>query len=190
MPAKLPAYQQREKLIQCALELAEKQVPERITAKVLAAGAKLPQRSIVQQFGGLDALVGVLQRLHYEALRNHVLGAISNQGPGTERIMKAAHAYLDFAYSRRGLRRWVSQVRARSLSMQAQWRLDSRLYVQYATSEFALSGWPHPEAGARLFIAGVLELARYEQQENRKLPASRRTLERFLGTFDRRPVQL
>jgi AcrR family transcriptional regulator len=188
MPARLPAYQQREKLIQAAFELAEKQVPERITARALVSGAGVPAGSITQQFGDLDRLVTVLQSLHYEAMRAHVLAAISGQQPGVERILKATQAYLDFAFSRRGLRRWASAVRLRSADMQSQWKLDNRLYMQFAASEFALSGWPHPEVGARLFIAGVIELARYEQSENRKMPASRRTLERFLRTFERMPV--
>lgn len=190
MTARLPAYQQREKLIQAAFELAEKQVPERITTKALASGAGVPAGSITQQFGDLDRLVAVLQGLHYEAMRSHVLAVVSGQKPGVERILKATQSYLDFAYSRRGLRRWASMVRARSADMQTQWKLDNRLYMQFAASEFALSGWPHPEVGARLFIAGVLELARYEQAENRKMPASRRTLERFLRTFERLPAQV
>lgn len=180
MPARKPAYLQREALIQAALEAAEHIPPARITARMLAARAKLPQHSVMEQFGSLDRLVETLQTLHYEAARNHTLAAIGGQAVGTERILVAAKAYLDFAFTHRGLRSWMSLVRLRTPAMQAQWQADNRLYAQFVASEFALTGWPNPLPGARLFIAAILALVRYEQQQGRKLPASRRCLERFL----------
>ncbi len=185
MTAKLPAYQQREALIQAGFELAEKLPVARMTAQALAAHAGLPTRSLAQQFGDLGRLAATLQSLHYEEVRYYTLGAIGNMAPGSERILKAAQAYIDFAYTRRGLRAWMSVLRASSPAMQAQWRADNSLYAQFVATELALDGWPYPLVGARLFIAAVLALVRHEQHENRKQPAARRALERFLRTHDR-----
>lgn len=185
MASRQPAYLQREALIRAGFEAAEKIPHDRITAKMLAARAKLPARSLAQQFGDMERFVATLQGLHYEQARNHTLSSINGQPVGTQRILNAALSYLDFALSRRGLRAWMSEVRARSPAMQAQWMTDSRLYAQFVASEFALCGWPHPMAGARLFIAAVLELVRHEQQQGRKVPAARRAIERYLGTYRR-----
>lgn len=187
MASRQPAYLQREALIRAGFEAAEKIPHARITAKMLASRAKLPARSIAQQFGDMDRYVATLQNLHYEQARNHTLSSIIGQPVGTQRILSAALCYLDFAFSRRGLRAWMSAVRAHSPDMQAQWKLDNRLYAQFVASEFALCGWPHPLAGARLFIAAVLELVRHEQQQARKMPAARRSIERYLKTYHRRP---
>ncbi|HXG27961.1 MAG TPA: hypothetical protein VNJ47_03825 [Nevskiales bacterium] len=180
-----PAYRQRELLIEAGLELAEKLPPAQLTASAIARRAGLATRSLALQFGGLERYGEVLQGLHYEEMRHQALAAIHGQGPGLERILRATQAYFDFAFSRRGLRGWLSELRARSPAMQAQWRLDSQLYAQFLASELALCGWPHPLAGARLYIAAVLELVRCEQRESRRLPAARRALERFLRTYGR-----
>ncbi len=180
-----PAYQQREALIQAGFELAEKLPVARMTAQALATHAGLPTRSVAQQFGDLGRLAATLQSLHYEEMRLHTLGAIGNQVPGHQRILKAAQAYIDFAFTRRGLRVWMSELRAGSPAMQAQWRGDNSLYVQFVATELALGGWPYPLVGARLFVAAVLTLVRHEQYENRKQPAARRALERFLRMHER-----
>lgn len=185
MTTKLPAYQQRDALIRAGFELAEKLSVARMTAQALAAHAGLPTRSVAQQFGDLGRLAATLQSLHYEEMRHHTLGAIANRAPGHERILKAAQAYIDFAFTRRGLRAWMSELRAASPAMQAQWRADNALYAQFVATELALGGWPHPLVGARLFIAAVLALVRHEQHENRKQPAARRALEHFLRTHER-----
>jgi AcrR family transcriptional regulator len=187
MARQLPAYRQREALIQAGFELAEKLPPAQLTAPALARRAGLAARSVTLQFGSLERFAETLQGLHYEEMRRHTLAAIYGQNPGLERILKATQAYFDFSFTRRGLRAWMSEIRARSPGMQTQWRTDNQLYAQFVASELALCGWPHPLAGARLFIAAVLELVRHEQFEGRKLPAARRALERFLRTHDREP---
>lgn len=185
MAGKQPAYLQREALIQAGFELAEKIPAVRMTAQAVAAQAGLPTRSFAQQFGDLERFATTLQGLHYEEMRHHMLGAIGGLSPGAERILKAVQAYMDFAYTRRGLRAWMSEIRTHSSVMQKQWRMDNLLYAQFVATELALSGWAHPLVGARLFIAAVLELVRHEQHENRKLPASRRALESFLRMHER-----
>lgn len=188
MPKSQTAYEQRRSLIQAALELAEKLPPPQLTPKAIAAHAGLPQRSISSQFESLDGLVAALQEQHHAAIRNHTLSALLGQRPGIERMLSAATAYLDFAFTRRGLREWISEMRARSPEMETRRRMDNLLYAQFAMSEFALSGWPQPLAGARLFIAGMLELARHEQRAGRKLPGGRRAIEKFLRCYERYPA--
>lgn len=184
MATQKPAYQQREALIRAGFEVAEKLPASRITTKAVVSRAKLSQRSLAQQFGDLERFAATLQSVHYEEMRSHTLSAIYSQNPSAERILNAVTAYLDFAFQRRGLRAWMSEVRTRSPVMQAQWQMDNRLYAQFVASEFALIGWPQPLAGARLFIAAVLDLSRQEQQSDSKLPAYRRTMERFLRTYE------
>jgi TetR/AcrR family transcriptional regulator, transcriptional repressor for nem operon len=185
MPARPPAYRQRELLIQAGFELAEKLSPAQLTAGTLARRAGLAARSLTLQFGGLERYAETLQAIHYEETRRETLAAVHGLAPGAARILRATQAYFDFAFNRRGLRAWLSELRARSPAMQLQWRMDNQLYAQFLATELALCGWPHPVAGARLYIAGVLELVRDEQRENRRLPAARRALERFLNTHVR-----
>jgi TetR/AcrR family transcriptional regulator, transcriptional repressor for nem operon len=184
MAAKQPAYRQREALILAGFELAEKPPGARLTEQMLAKHAGLPTRSLAQQFGGLERFAETLQDLHYEEIRRHTLGAMSGLGPGIDRILRGVQAYFDFAFTRRGLRSWMSELRMRSTTMQSKWRVDNQLYVQFLATELALIGWPHPLVGARLFIAAVVELTRHEQQEGRRLPAARRALEGFLRTHE------
>ncbi len=186
MAAAPPAYRQRELLIAAGFELAEKLPPAQFTAKALARRAGLAARSLSLQFGSLERYAEALQSIHYEEARRETLMAVHDLAPGAGRVLRATQAYFDFAFSRRGLRAWLSELRARSPAMQAQWRMDNQLYAQFLASELALCGWPHPVAGARLYIAGVLELVRNEQREGRRLPAARRALERFLRTHARR----
>jgi TetR/AcrR family transcriptional repressor of nem operon len=185
MAAQQPAYRQRQALVQAGFELAEKLPPARLTAQVLTKQAGLPTRSLAQQFGDLDRLAETLQDLHYAETRSHTLSAMRGLEPGMDRVLRGAQAYFDFAFTRRGLRSWLSELRMRSTSMQSQWRVDNQLYVQFLATELALIGWPHPLVGARLFIAAVVELTRHEQQEGRRLPAARRALEGFLRTHAR-----
>jgi AcrR family transcriptional regulator len=185
MPGALPAYRQRDALIRAALELAEKLPPARITAQALARHAGLATRSLTQQFGGMEGFAKTLQQHHYDQARQHALAVIQGQTPGLERLLRATEAYSDFSFARRGLRAWLSEQRMNSPEMQAQWRTDSQVYAQFIASELALCGWPHPLAGARLFIAAVIELVRHEQHVGHKSPAARRALERFLHTHDR-----
>ncbi|MGH8453072.1 MAG: TetR/AcrR family transcriptional regulator [Nevskiales bacterium] len=185
MAAKQPAYRQREALIQAGFELAEKLPIARLTTQALSRHAGLPARSLVQQFGDLERFATTLQGLLYEEQRRHALSDIHGMNPGMDRLLKATQAYFDFAFTRRGLRFWLSELRTGSPAMQGQWRADNQLYVEFVASELALSGWPHPLVGARLFVAAVLELVRHEQSENRKLPASRHAIERFLRMHER-----
>lgn len=185
MSGRLSPYLQREALIRSAFGLAERAPATRMTPQSIARQAGLTTRSIAQQFGDMDRFAAALQSMHYEETRQHTLGALYGLAPGMDRVLRAAQAYLDFAYTRRGLRAWLSELRVRSPLMQAQWRVDSQLYVQFVATELALCGWPHPMAGARLFIAAVLELVRHEQTEQRKLPAARRALEGFLRMHER-----
>lgn len=187
MPKTQAGYAQRRSLIAAALELAEKLPPAQLTAKAIAAHAGLPQRSLGSQFATLDDLVAVLQEQHHGEIRNHTLSALVGQQPGIGRLLSAATAYLDFAFTRRGLREWFSEARARTPEMETRWRMDNLLYAQFAASELALSGWPQPLAGARLFIAGMLELARHEQRVGRKLAGGRRAIEKLLRCYERYP---
>ena len=184
MAAKQPAYQQREALIRAGFELAEKPLAAHLTAQALARHAGLPTRSLTQQFGDLDRFAETLQDLHYAEIRRHTLGAMNGLDPGIDRILRGTQAYFDYAFTRRGLRSWLSELRMRSTTMQSQWRVDNQLYVQFLATELALIGWPHPLVGARLFIAAVVELTRHEQQDGRWLPAARRALEGFLRTHE------
>lgn len=187
MPKSRNAHEQRHSLVQAALELAEKLPTAQLTPKAIAAHAGLPQRSIASHFASPDGLLAVLQEQHNGEIRDHTLSALVGHQPGIERLLVASSAYLDFAFARRGLRAWISDTRARSPAMERRWRMDNLLYAQFAASELSLSGWPQPLAGARLFIAGMLELARHEQRAGRKLPGGRRAIEKFLRCYERYP---
>lgn len=181
----LPGYRQRELLVKTGFEIAEKLPTARLNAKTVTAHANLPLRSFSAQFPDLDAYLIELQDVHHQQLREHTLKAIEGLQPGIDRCLRGAHAFLDFSFLRRGLRQWVSEARAESAEIERRWRTDNLLYTQFIASELTLSGWPQPVAGARLFIAAMVALTRHEQRDGRKHLGSRRTIERFLHTYQR-----
>lgn len=185
MSRSLPPYRQRAALITASFKLVEEAPPEKITASALARRAGLAPGSLARQFGSIEALASTMQRLHYDSTREYMLSAIQDQSPGLKRIRNATHAYFDYSFIHRGLRDWLSSLRAQSPDLQRQWRADNQFYVQFTAGELALCGWPNPLVGARLFAAAVIELVRHEQRVGRKLPAARRALERFLNMHER-----
>ena len=185
MARSLPGYRQRELLVKSGFEIAEKLPTTRLNARTVAAHANLPLRSFSTQFADLDAYLIELQAVHHQQMREHTLKTIEGLQPGIERCLRGAHAFLDFSFQRRGLRQWVSEARSQSAELERRWRADNLLYTQFIASELTLSGWPQPVAGARLFIAAMVALTRHEQRDNRKHPGSRRTIERFLHTYER-----
>lgn len=185
MSRSLPPFRQRGALIAAGFKLAEEVPPEKITPSALAKRAGLASRSLERQFGSIEAYAANLQRLHYDKTREYMLSAIQDQIPGLKRIRIATHAYFDYSFMRRGLRAWLSNVRENSDELQRHWRTDNQFYAQFAASELTLCGWPNPQAGARLFVAAVVELVRHEQRIGRKNPASRRALDRFLNMYER-----
>ena len=185
MSKALPPYRQRGALIAAGFKLAEEVPPEKVTASALAKRAGLAARSLERQFGSLESYGATLQRLHYDATREYMLSAIQDQTPGIKRIRIATHAYFDYSFMRRGLRAWLSSLRVISPDLQRQWHNDNQFYAQFAASELALCGWPHPQAAARLYVSAVVELVRHVQRIGRKMPATRRVLDRFLNMYER-----
>lgn len=181
----LSGYRQRELLIKTGFEIAEKLPPARLNARAITTHAGLPLRSFSAQFPDLETYLAEIQDVHHQELREHTLEAIQGLQPGIDRCLRGAHAFLDFSFLRRGLRQWVSEARAQSAEIERRWRTDNLLYLQFIASELALSGWPQPAAGARLFIAAMVALTRHEQHDGRKHPGSRRTIEHFLRTYQR-----
>lgn len=187
MAKTLPGYRQRELLLKSGFDIAEKLPLPRLNAKAVTAHAGLPLRSFSAQFADFETYLVELQDVHHEELREQTLEAIQGLQPGIERCLRGAHAFLDFSFLRRGLRQWISEARAGSVEIERRWRTDNMLYLQFIASELALSGWPQPTAGARLFIAAMLALTRHEQHDGRKHHGSRRVIERFLHTYQGYP---
>lgn len=148
--------------------------------------AGLADGTLVSVFGSLEQYLVDLQQDFMNALRSEVIAATTEKPAGFVRIKSGAEAYLDGCLSRRGLRHWFIVERQRNGLVAGSLRRQNGTYRLILPGEFVAMQWPHPKAGARLFLALLMEAARSEHDLGRADPDLRAGIWHFLRTYEGR----
>lgn len=147
----------------------------------VVAAAGVAKGTFYVHFTDRSAFIDALHARFHEHVQAAVATATAGRAPGVERIVRAAEAYLDVCLQDRVVKALALEARsdpALSASMAA--RHDR--FLASAIPSFKAMGWPDAPAAAQLLAAMTNEIALRELDANRRLPASRRSLRRFLGT--------
>lgn len=172
--------------IQAGLKLSERLPLAELDAAAVAAEAGLAAADFTQAYAGLEPFLDALQRHFMDGLRTAVIAATNGQTPGYERAKQGALAYLDGCLARNGLRGWLLQARLQYPLLAENLHKQNRGYLLILPAEFTALRWPHPQAGGRLFLAALQEIARLEQGPGRPNSELRNALWQFLRTYDGR----
>ena len=95
--------------------------------------------------------------------------------------MRGAEAYLDTCLSDRAVKALALEARS-DPALAAPMAARHERFAASAVPSFKAMGWPDPTAASHLLAAMTAEIAIRELDAGRRLPASRRSLRRMLGT--------
>jgi hypothetical protein len=107
--------------------------------------------------------------------------AVAGLPPGAGRLIRAAEAYLDVSLANRGVKALSLEARSDPTLRDSMADRRERLAAAGVTDLKAM-GWDDAEAAAQLLAAMTREISVLEFDAGSRLPASRRALQRFLGT--------
>lgn len=170
----------REALLDAGVAVAELHGLGGLSVNRVVARAGVAKGTFYVHFADREAFVEALHARFHDRVAAAVADATGDTPPGTERIARAAEAYLDLCLENRGVKALALEARsdpALSASM-------SRRHEQFALTavpSLKAIGWPDATAAARLVAAMTAEIALRELEAGRRLPAARRSLRRFLG---------
>lgn len=171
-------------LLDAGEKLAAQQRLAAVTPTAICAEAQLPEARMAEQFGSFDEYLAALQQRFMDRLRDGIVAAVAGAPAGRERLRTGALSYLDGCLAQHSLRDWFLVARTSMPAVEQGLRRQNHTFELMLASEFIVMQWPHPRAGARLFIAALLDVARAEHDPGRPLPQLRDALWDFLVTYD------
>ncbi len=142
--------------------------------------ARVAKGTFYVHFADRDAFVDALHERFHTQVDRAVAEATAGKPPGAETIAAAADAYLDMCLSDNAIKAFAHEARAEGALTPTMAKRHER-FASAAIPSFKAMGWPDPSAAAQLVAAMTAEIAIREFDAGRRLPASRRTLRRFLG---------
>jgi AcrR family transcriptional regulator len=174
------AHRTREALLDAGVAIAEQHGLAGLSVNRVVAEAGVAKGTFYVHFSDRAAFVDALHERFHSRVEAAVAEATEGLPPGAERIGAAVEAYLDVCLADRAVKALALEARsdpALSTSMAA--RHDR--FAAAAIPSFKAMGWPDAPAASQLLAAMTAEIAIRELDAGRRLPASRRTLRRFLG---------
>lgn len=177
--------EQRYALIEAGFRLAERMQPADLTPRAIAAEAQLEVDAVALLFGDQEQYLAAMQQKFLDQIMTAVYVATDGLVTGYDRLCKGAVAYLDACLTRRKLRGWLIRARLKQAAVADGLRKQNQTYLEILPAEFAAMRWPHPQAGARLYLAALQEVARLEHSGGEPRAELRNALWQFLRTYDR-----
>jgi TetR/AcrR family transcriptional repressor of nem operon len=131
-------------------------------------------------FADREAFVDALHERFHGDVQKAVGAAVAEVPVGAERLVAGAEAYLDICLANKAVKALALEVRSDPALMASMAARHDR-FVAAAVPSFKAMGWPDPSAASQLLAAMTAEIAIRELDAGRRLPASRRSLRRFLS---------
>jgi AcrR family transcriptional regulator len=169
-----------EALLDAGVAVAEQHGLAGLSVNRVVALAGVAKGTFYVHFADRAAFIDALHARFHEHVQAAVGAAIAGVPPGVERLVRGAEAYLDVCLEDRAVKALALEARSDpglSASMSAR---HDRVSAS-AIPSFKAMGWPDATAAAQLLAAMTAEIAVRELDAGRRLPASRRSLRRFLG---------
>jgi TetR/AcrR family transcriptional regulator, transcriptional repressor for nem operon len=175
------AERTRRTLIDAGLRLTEQTGLAGLSVNRLVEEAGVAKGTFFHHFGDRAGYLTALHRDFHDRLMAEILAAIDGIPPGPERLLKAAHTYLDACLRDRGVRSLLLEARAeRPVAEEVQAR--NAAAAELCEPDFEAMGWPHPLRCGRLWVAMCAEGAIVELEAAGRERATRAALARFVAS--------
>ncbi len=171
----------REALLDAGAALAEEHGLSGISVNMVVARAGVAKGTFYVHFKGRSSFVDAMHARFHARVEAAMTEAVAGLQPGAERLFGAAEAYLDVCLQNRGVKALSIESRSDPASQASMAARRERL-AEGTIADLQAIGWDDVEAAAELLAAVIREVSALEFDAGHPLPASRRTLKRFLGT--------
>jgi AcrR family transcriptional regulator len=171
----------REALLDAGAALAEEHGLAGLSVNMVVARAGVAKGTFYVHFKDRAAFVDAMHARFHARVEAAMAEAVAGLPPGAERLVRGAETYLDISLQNRGVKALSLESRSDPASQASMAARRERL-AEGAIAGLQAMGWNDPEAAAQLLAAMIREISALEFDAGRPLPASRRTLRRFLGT--------
>ncbi len=172
-----------DRMLAVAPALAARLALSELSPLVVAAAAGLSEADFHASFGTLTDYVVRLQRDFMLEIRSRLIRDTATTAPGQPRLRQGGLIFLDCCINQRPLREWFLQGRTQTPAVLDGLRKLNQTYALILATDFKQEGWPHPEAGARLFISVLQELALIEHAAQGPSADARTVMWEFLQTY-------
>ena len=169
----------RDALLDAGTEIAEELGLTGLSVNRVVARAGVAKGTFYVHFVSREAFVDALHERFHRRVLEAVEAATAGVPAGAEHICRGAEAYLDVCLADRAVKALALESRSDpSLSESMSKRHDR--FAASAIPSFRAMGLPDAPAAAQLVAAMTAEIAIRELEAGRRLPASRRSLRRFV----------
>lgn len=170
----------RESLLDAGVAVAERHGLTGLSVNQVVAEAGVAKGTFYVHFDDRNAFIDSIHERFYSHVLEAVTEATAGLRPGAEWLVVGVEAYLDSCLSERGVKALALEARsdpALAASMAARYDRVAAITVP----SFEAMDWPDPTAASHLLAAMTAEIAIRELDAGRRLPAARRSLQRFLA---------
>jgi TetR/AcrR family transcriptional repressor of nem operon len=175
------APQTREALLDAGAALAEEHGLAGVSVNMVVARAGLAKGTFYVHFKDRAAFADAMHARFHARIEAAIADAITGLPPGAERLYRVAETYLDVSLQDRGVKALSLEVRSDPVSQASMAARRERL-AESGIADLEAMGWDDAAAAAQLLAAMIREISALEFDAGHPLPASRRTLKRFLRT--------
>jgi AcrR family transcriptional regulator len=170
----------RDALLDAGVTVAERHGLGGLSVNQVVVEAGVAKGTFYVHFRDRETFVDALHERFHRRVEEAVTEAIDGIPPGPERLVRGAEAYLDTCLEEQA-------VKALALEARSDPALDAAMTARHdrvaaaAVPSFKAMGWPDATAASHLLAAMTAEIAIRELDAGKRLPAARRSLQRFLG---------
>jgi TetR/AcrR family transcriptional regulator, transcriptional repressor for nem operon len=174
------ASQTREALLDAGAALAEEHGLAGVSVNMVVARARVAKGTFYVHFQDRATFVDAMHARFHSRVETAMADAVAGLPLGAERLFRASEAYLDVSLQNRGAKALSLEVRSNPTGQDSMAARRERL-AEGGIADLEAMGWDDTKAAAQLLAAMIREISALEFDAGRPLPASRRTLKRFLG---------
>lgn len=170
----------RQALLDAGVAVADRHGLTGLSVNRVVAEAEVAKGTFYVHFDDRAAFVDALHERFHADVEAAVSAAVADLPPGAERLVAAVEAYLDVCIEDRAVKALALEARSDPMLATSMAARHDR-FAAAAVPSFKAMGWPDSRAAAQLLAAMTAEIAIRELDADRRLPAARRSLRRFLG---------
>jgi len=176
----LAGQRTRQALLDAGVAVADRHGLAGLSVNRVVAEAGVAKGTFYVHFDDRAAFVDAVHEGFHADVQEAVAKAVEGLPPGAERIVTGAEAYLDLCIEDRAVKALALEARSDPALADSMSARHER-FAASAVPSFKAMGWPDAKAASQLLAAMTAEIAIRELDANRRLPAPRRSLRRFLG---------
>jgi AcrR family transcriptional regulator len=171
----------REALLDAGAALAEEHGLAGISVNMVVARAGVAKGTFYVHFKDRASFIDAMHARFHARAEAAIAEAVAGLPLGAERLFRLAEAYLDISLQNRGAKALSLEAGSTPAGQASMAARRDRL-AQGGIADLQAMGWDDTEAAAQLLAAMTREISALEFDAGHPLPASRRSLRRFLGT--------